>query len=427
MDPQCKAFWLSAFFTIMVTGQIAVQPEIQPEFLAPLENHTVTQGRDVHFTCVVNHLSEYRVAWIKSDSKAILAINTRMVAINPRLSVTYNGHNTWRLHVANVQANDSGTYMCQINTDPMRSQTGYLKVVIPPDILNEDEEGSGGVALEGGAIRMKCIATGTPEPTVTWKRDPGKSIIFRHENGRERKAIPSHEGPVLHLSYVQRTDMGLYYCIASNGVPPTVSKRYIVQVQFQPLIKVSNQLVAAPLDSDVGIQCYVEASPSAMNSWYRDNGDKIMMGGKYVMSETQLNEYSFYMNLTIKGLERKDLGGYVCASVNALGKVEGSVRLQELQLPAKMTTISVTSEPSRSSHKKPPDNRHKNRGRKPEHKGRHDLTTRSWMDQKSSDPMDLDYSGTRPPWVTMNGGCTSKARLMLSIALLPFIAYWIDF
>lgn len=55
-----------------------------------------------------------------------------------------------------------------------------------------------------------------------------------------------------------------------------------------------------------------------------------MMGGKYIMSETQLNEYSFYMNLTIKGLERKDLGGYVCASVNALGKVEGSVRLQGL-------------------------------------------------------------------------------------------------
>nr|CAD7399244.1 unnamed protein product [Timema poppensis] len=37
-----------------------------------------------------------------------------------------------------------------------------------------------------------------------------------------------------------------------------------------PLIKVSNQLVAAPVGSDVLIQCYVEASPRAMNSWYRD-------------------------------------------------------------------------------------------------------------------------------------------------------------
>lgn len=68
---------------------------------------------------------EFQVAWIKSDSKAILAIHTHMVAQNPRLSVTHNGHNTWMLHVSNVQKNDSGTYMCQINTDPMRSQVRY--------------------------------------------------------------------------------------------------------------------------------------------------------------------------------------------------------------------------------------------------------------------------------------------------------------
>jgi hypothetical protein len=45
-----------------------------------------------------------------------------MVALNPRLSVTHNGHNTWKLHISHVQLNDSGSYMCQVNTDPMRSQ-----------------------------------------------------------------------------------------------------------------------------------------------------------------------------------------------------------------------------------------------------------------------------------------------------------------
>lgn len=33
-----------------------------PEFYAPLENFTATQGRDVQFTCVVNHLGDYRVS-----------------------------------------------------------------------------------------------------------------------------------------------------------------------------------------------------------------------------------------------------------------------------------------------------------------------------------------------------------------------------
>lgn len=43
-------------------------------------------------------------------------------------------------------------------------------------------------------------------------------------------------------------------------------------VSVHPLIRVSNQLVAAPITSDVHVQCYVEASPKAMNHWMRDNG-----------------------------------------------------------------------------------------------------------------------------------------------------------
>ncbi|CAH0399196.1 unnamed protein product [Chilo suppressalis] len=162
-----------------------IQSDMEPEFLQALENHTVTQGRDVHFTCVVNHLSNYRVAWIKSDSKAILAIHTNMVALNPRLSVTYNNHNTWKLHVSNVQANDSGTYMCQVNTDPMKSQMGYLSVVIPPDIVDTVAEGS--TAQEGGSVRLTCTATGEPPPTVMWRREHNRPIVFRHDGGRERR------------------------------------------------------------------------------------------------------------------------------------------------------------------------------------------------------------------------------------------------
>lgn len=42
--------------------------------------------------------------------------------------------------------------------------------------------------------------------------------------------VDSHRGETLELAHVQRTDMGAYYCIASNGIPPTVSRRYHVEV-----------------------------------------------------------------------------------------------------------------------------------------------------------------------------------------------------
>lgn len=38
------------------------------------------------------------------------------------------------------------------------------------------------------------------------------------------------EGTGLELNRISRLDMGAYLCIASNGVPPTVSKRIKVSV-----------------------------------------------------------------------------------------------------------------------------------------------------------------------------------------------------
>jgi len=58
------------------------------------------------------------------------------------------------------------------------------------------------------------------------------------------------------------------------------------------------------------------------------SGEKLMESAKYEISEVQINDYSWHMNLKILNVQKHDFGSYVCASVNALGKVEGDVRLQ---------------------------------------------------------------------------------------------------
>ena len=43
-------------------------------------------------------------------------------------------------------------------------------------------------------------------------------------------------------------------------------------ILVNPVIQVPNQLVGAPLATDVALECYVEASPKSINYWVRDTG-----------------------------------------------------------------------------------------------------------------------------------------------------------
>lgn len=70
-----------------------------------------------------------QVAWVRVDTQTILSIHHNVVTQNPRISLSYNDHRSWYLHIKNVQDIDRGWYMCQVNTDPMRSRQGYLQVV----------------------------------------------------------------------------------------------------------------------------------------------------------------------------------------------------------------------------------------------------------------------------------------------------------
>jgi hypothetical protein len=47
-------------------------------------------------------------------------------------------------------------------------------------------------------------------------------------------------------------------------------------VAVHPLIQVPNQLVGAPVNTDVTLQCHVEASPKAINYWTRESGNRTL-------------------------------------------------------------------------------------------------------------------------------------------------------
>ena len=99
-----------------------------PHFTDGVENKTMVAGREAVLTCHVTHLGSYKVAWVRVDTQTILTIHNSIITRNQRVSLSHREHKEWKLHISNAQEVDRGWYMCQVNTDPMRSRRGYLEV-----------------------------------------------------------------------------------------------------------------------------------------------------------------------------------------------------------------------------------------------------------------------------------------------------------
>nr|XP_012135418.1 PREDICTED: lachesin-like isoform X3 [Megachile rotundata] len=281
-----------------------------PVLVAPVGNQTAAIGREVVFSCSVRNIGKYKVGWLRASDHTILSVHTRTVTHNARIAVSYETggssgsgaasanafgvtgssqpteevvNGTWRLHIRQLKESDRDCYMCQINTSPMISELGCLDI------------------LGGGTFE-------------------------RHE---------TYNGSLLQFHRVERRQMGAYLCIASNDVPPAVSKRVTLAVNFAPVVQSPNQLLGAPLGTDVQLKCYVEAFPNTINYWVKNRpgveDEMLLEGLKYTVREER-SGYKVLMWLLIKGFTEQDVGSYKCVSTNSLGKADGTVRLYEIKI-----------------------------------------------------------------------------------------------
>ncbi|XP_058791224.1 lachesin-like isoform X2 [Phymastichus coffea] len=303
-----------------------------PRLVEPIQNVTVSVGRDALLACVVDNLRNYKVAWVRVDTQTILSIHHNVITQNPRISLSYTDQRTWYLHIKDVQEIDRGWYMCQVNTDPMRSRQGYLQVVVPPSFITK-ETSTDMVVREASNVTLTCKATGYPEPYVMWQREDGQNINY---NGESVNAV---NGEILHITKISRLHMGSYLCIAANGVPPRVSTRVLLKVQFPPMLSIPNQLEGAYVGQDVNLECHTEAYPDSINYWTTEHGDMIVSGDKYEAT-CKKDGYNQYMKLKIRNVGPKDFGSYRCVAQNSLGGTDGVIKLDEIPAPPTTTHSS---------------------------------------------------------------------------------------
>uniref|UniRef100_A0A1B6EFL9 Ig-like domain-containing protein n=1 Tax=Clastoptera arizonana TaxID=38151 RepID=A0A1B6EFL9_9HEMI len=286
-------------------------------------NRAASMRREAVLVCIVEDLAAYKVAWLRVDTQTILTIHNYVITKNKRIGVSYNEHTVWNLHIREVHQSDRGWYMCQLNTDPMKSQVGFLEVVVPPDILDYPTS-SDMIVQEGANVTLRCAASGYPAPNITWRREGGD--LLPSMDGKEVNVV---DGPELYIQHATRRHMGAYLCIASNGIPPSVMKRMMLVVNFPPMVWISKRTATVGFGQHLTLECKSEAYPKAVNYWTKGKGEIIANGKKFDTHIAGIG-YNILMKLTIKHFTHLDQGEYKCVSKNVLGEVHDTITVSVL-------------------------------------------------------------------------------------------------
>lgn len=139
--------------------------------------------------------------------------------------------------------------MCQINTEPMTSQKGYLQVVgknvvsalllftdndiinddrikrvsVPPKVIDE-ESSMDLVVKEGSDMLLQCKARGYPEPYIMWRREDGLDINYNGIVGKTNGEI---------LSGVQKPQpLYRHYVFEVNECTVIVDYAFVLQLTW---------------------------------------------------------------------------------------------------------------------------------------------------------------------------------------------------
>ncbi|XP_010008962.1 PREDICTED: neuronal growth regulator 1-like, partial [Nestor notabilis] len=104
-------------------------------------------------------------AWLNRSS--IIFAGSDKWSVDPRVSIATANRREYSLQIQDVDVTDDGPYTCSVQTQHTpRTMQVHLTVQVSPKIFRISSDI---VVNEGSNVTLVCLATGKPEPSISWR------------------------------------------------------------------------------------------------------------------------------------------------------------------------------------------------------------------------------------------------------------------
>ncbi|KAI9515822.1 hypothetical protein NQZ68_022176 [Dissostichus eleginoides] len=303
---------------------LPIPPTIQRHGV-PSRQHSVSAmyGSAVYLHCPESTGSTRGTYW-QLPSKTI--VEHRYSPERP-IKVFRNG----TLRILQLTELDGGNYLCVFprpNGEDM--ELFQVEVIMTPPKIEHVRTAQTRVTF-GENFQVDCVATGLPDPEVTWSLPDGTLInnaLQSDDSGhRNRRYVIFGNGTLL-LQQMGKRDEGDYTCYAKNKLGKDERKVSVSVGPNAPTIGLKSQsLVTVKLGESAKFSCLATGEPTPKIMWISPRNVLISISSdRYQITDDG--------TLVVKKVQMADEGKYACVARNSAGDDVKNMKLEvELQEP----------------------------------------------------------------------------------------------
>ncbi|XP_059095513.1 protein amalgam-like [Tigriopus californicus] len=285
-----------------------------PNIISRGETIRAAVGEKVTLPCEIKNLGTFVQVWQKGDD--VLTAQSLMVTPDPRFHLV-SKHN---LQISSIRSQDAGDYTCKISMmgEPILI-THTLEILVPPSIRPDPPDGNY-VVKKGRRVELRCLASGNPDPTITWSRQ--NNLLPSGEKARVSKTLI--------IDSVDRHEAGTYVCEATNGVGNQRAQATIqLQVLYPPEIELETDRVHSGDNKEAHLTCLIHGNPTPKVRWYKNS--MLLDPTDTIRMTSRANRYTLILNSIRSGM---DFGNYSCVAENSLGTFKKHIEVHGRPTPA---------------------------------------------------------------------------------------------